>query len=195
LWRTFQQQGQSHPTLPEAVRMKLSLRTFVLAMTCAIMLFPVASRASDSTLAPSPAIYDTLANTAAQIDSAIALARDSHRNILIQWGANWCVWCRLLHGMLMTDSALNTTLDLNYVWVLADVGVKGKNADLLSKYGVDRAQGIPFLTVLDSTGKVIANQETGALETGDKEVKGHDRTKVFAFLNSHTPASQRGGRP
>jgi thiol:disulfide interchange protein len=191
----LQQQGQSHPTLPEVVCMTSSARSFVFAIALLIIISPVASRAADSAPAASPAIYDTLASTAAQIDSAIALARDTHRNVLIQWGANWCVWCRLLHGMLTTDSALNATLNSDYVWVLADVGVKGKNADLLEKYDVDRAQGIPFLTVLDSTGKVIVNQETGALETGDKEVKGHDRTKVLAFLNSHTPASQRGGRP
>ncbi|MEW5875906.1 MAG: thioredoxin family protein [Candidatus Zixiibacteriota bacterium] len=175
--------------------MTTSSRTFVLAMAVAFMLSPVAGRAADTTSAPTPAIYDTLANTQAQIDSAIARSRDTHRNVLIQWGANWCIWCRLLHGMLTTDSALSAMLDSNYVWVLADVGVKGKNAELLAKYGVDRARGIPFLTVLDSGGKVIANQETGGLETGDKEVKGHDRSKVLAFLNSHTPAPPRGGRP
>jgi thiol-disulfide isomerase/thioredoxin len=43
---------------------------------------------------------------------------------------------------------------------------------------VKTTDGVPYLTILDSDGKVLTNQETGALEDGDH----HDPAKVKAFL-------------
>ncbi|MFH1235411.1 MAG: thioredoxin family protein [Parcubacteria group bacterium] len=156
------------------------------AIATVFILFVMVPRALASDSSPkSVAIYDTLANTATQISDALTLAKQTNRRILIQWGANWCGWCRLLHGMLQNDKLVHRILDTNYVWVLADVGTKGKNAELLAKYGVDPKKGIPFLTILDDSGSAVANQDTGTFETGDKEHPGHDRAKVIRFLTSH----------
>ena len=54
------------------------------------------------------------------------------------------------------------------------------NDPLKAKYGA-KIRGYPFLTVLDSAGKAIANQETGSLEDGPN----HDPGKVMAFLEQH----------
>ena len=40
------------------------------------------------------------------------------------------------------------------------------------------SEGVPYLVVLDTEGKVVTKQETGALEEGDH----HDPAKVLAFL-------------
>jgi hypothetical protein len=51
--------------------------------------------------------------------------------------------------------------------------------DVAERYEADvEHSGIPFLTVLDAEGKVLINQETGALEEGDH----HDPEKVRDFL-------------
>jgi uncharacterized protein YyaL (SSP411 family) len=47
---------------------------------------------------------------------------------------------------------------------------------------------VPFITLLDAEGKVVANQETGSLEVPAAESDGkqrHDAKKVLAFLTKH----------
>ena len=161
------------------------LLIFTTVTLLCLPLFASLSHAADTTAAPTPAIYDTLANAKAQIADALKLAKETDRRVLIQWGANWCVWCRALHGLMEGDSTIHQALNSDYVLVLIDVGRKDKNGDLMDKYGVDRKQGIPFLTVLDADGKVIVDQETGALETADKEHPSHDPAKVIAFLEKY----------
>ena len=161
---------------------------FAIAMAMIMCLVPVVSQADDTApKKPAPAIYDTLANASTQIADALTLAKQSNCHVLIQWGANWCGWCRLLHKLLQDDPEVHAILNQEYIWVLADVGTKGKNADLLKKYGVDPKKGIPFLTGLNDSGQVIINQESGSLETADKEHPGHDKIKVIAFLVVNAP--------
>src|SRR5262249_36311754 len=62
---------------------------------------------------------------------------------------------------------------------------------IAAQYGADlKGTGIPYLTVLGSDGKVITNQETGALEMkpakGDADSEpGHDKAKVMEFLTKN----------
>jgi thiol-disulfide isomerase/thioredoxin len=70
--------------------------------------------------------------------------------------------------------------------VLVDIGKWDKNMDLAASYGADlKAHGVPFLTILDADGKVLANQESGPFETGNKDQPGHDPAKVLAFLTEN----------
>lgn len=134
---------------------------------------------------PRPAVYDESANGAEQIESALATAKKENRRVLVQWGANWCGWCHLLHGVFESDAAVKRKLLYEYDVVLIDIGKWDKNLDLAAKYEADfKAHGVPYLTVLDGEGDVIANQETSSLEEGDH----HDPAKVLAFLEKHQAA-------
>jgi thiol:disulfide interchange protein len=136
-------------------------------------------------------IYDVNANAREQIAAALARAKKEHKRVLIQWGGNWCGWCHLLHDTLEKDRAVKGKLAAEYELVLVDAGREQKNLDLAAEYGAElQKHGYPFLTVLDSDGKVIANQETESLETpkptdGSKYTPGHDAKKVLAFLAKH----------
>lgn len=55
-----------------------------------------------------------------------------------------------------------------YDVVLLDVGRFDKNLDLAAKYGADIKSGVPYITILDSTGKLVVNQETGSLESKER---------------------------
>jgi thiol-disulfide isomerase/thioredoxin len=138
------------------------------------------------TRAPQPKIYDEAADAKVQIAEAVAKAAKNNRRVLVQWGANWCGWCRQLHELFATDGDIKKKLMYEYDVVLIDVGHFDKNMDLAAGYGADlKKNGLPFLTVLDGTGKAIANQETGALENKGEGAKGHDKAKVMAFLTEH----------
>lgn len=130
-----------------------------------------------------PPIYDEDADAAAATRSAVATAAHKNKRVLVMWGGNWCGWCHKLHDLLGKDATLRRELLYEYVLVMVD---SNGNAALAAELGADLGQGVPFLTVLDGAGRPLAQQETGALEVGDR----HDPAKVLAFLKAHEAAPQ-----
>ena len=134
-----------------------------------------------------PDLYDPKSDGTAQIIIALTQARAENKNVLLMFGANWCIWCRRLHDTFETNPAVAKALNENFVLVLVDVnmrhGIK-RNFDINERYGNPIKEGLPVLVVLDSRGKQLTTQETGALEDG-KEA--HDPTKVLAFLQQWAP--------
>jgi thioredoxin-related protein len=134
-----------------------------------------------------PDIYDPSSDGAAQITAALTQAKAEHKNVLLMFGANWCIWCRRLHHTFESVPAVTKALNENHVLVLIDVnmrhGVK-RNDEINTRYGNPIKEGLPVFVVLDADGKQLATQESGALEN-DKE--GHDPAKVIAFLQQWAP--------
>ncbi len=144
-----------------------------------------ASQASPAAQSAAAPIYDEKADAKADIAAALARAAKDNRRVLIQWGGNWCGWCRLLHKLFKEDRAIAKTLLYEYDVVMVDIGKFDKNKDLLAKYKADLGKsGVPYLTVLDAAGVVVVNQETSSLEAG----KIYDPKKVLDFLNAHKAA-------
>jgi uncharacterized protein YyaL (SSP411 family) len=148
---------------------------------------------ADHSKEPAP-IYDEKAKAESLIADAVTQAKKENRRVLIQWGANWCPWCHVLNRYLKTDKELAKIMLNDYDFVLVDVGRRTKNMELAKHYGVDLTKnGIPYLTVLDSDGKVIANQPTepfekvnkkAETETG-KKVRAYESGKLAEFLKKH----------
>jgi thiol:disulfide interchange protein len=129
-----------------------------------------------------PQIYDESADGAAQIAAALERAQRNETRVLIQWGANWCGWCHKLHELFEKNPEVHKELLYEYEVVLIDIGRWDKHMDLAEKYHAGlKGTGVPYLTVLDSKGEVLANQETGSLEKDGA----HDPAKVMAFLKEH----------
>lgn len=129
-------------------------------------------------------IYDTKANGAKQIEVALAEAKKNRKRVLLQFGANWCGWCHLLHELCDSNKEIAGILKKNYVVVLIDVD-KGHNTDINTKYGNPIQHGLPVIVVLDSNGKQLFTQDTGKLEEGNH----HDPAKVIEFLKKWAPKS------
>jgi thiol-disulfide isomerase/thioredoxin len=133
-------------------------------------------------------IYDEKADAKADIAAALVRAAKENRRVLIQWGGNWCGWCRLLHKLFKENQAIAKVLLYEYDVVMVDIGNFDKNLDVAGKYeayteGFKKA-GVPYLTVLDARGNLIVNQDTSSLEAG----QGHDPKKVLDFLNKNKAA-------
>ncbi|HTE05344.1 MAG TPA: thioredoxin family protein [Planctomycetota bacterium] len=138
-----------------------------------------------------PDIYDEHADGRMQIDAALARAARNNRRVLIQWGANWCGWCHLLHELCATDGEIRHELLYEYDLVLVDVGHFDKHLDLAAGYGADlKAAGLPYLTLLAADGSVLASQPTSPLELTEAEKAaggklGHSPARVLGFLALH----------
>lgn len=133
-----------------------------------------------------PPIYDEKADAKSDITAALAKAKRENRRVLIQWGGNWCMWCKLLDKALRSDKQLSRKLLYEYDVVHVDIGQFDKHMELAASYGADlRKNGVPFLTVLDAEGKLVVNQETGALESKEPGKQEHDVARLLAFLEQH----------
>lgn len=131
---------------------------------------------------PRDSIYNESANSAEEIASALTVAKQDHKRVLLQFGANWCPWCHKLHRLFDSDPAIKAELAANFVVVMVDVN-KGHNNEVDVRYGQPTKQGLPVLVVLDADGTQLTTQETGALESG----QGHDPARVLAFLKQWAP--------
>jgi thiol-disulfide isomerase/thioredoxin len=130
-------------------------------------------------------VYDESADSKADIAAAVTRAGKENRRVLVQWGGNWCGWCRLLHKLFHEDKNIARKIFYEYEVVLVDIGKFDKNTDLAEGYdaftnGFKKA-GVPYLTVLDGNGQVVANQDTSVFEAG----KAYDSNKVLEFLTKN----------
>ena len=125
------------------------------------------------------ALYDEKADTRADIADAVAQAQKENKRVLVIWGGNWCGWCHRLHDTFENNAEISAYLNAHYVRVLSDTA----NNNALMKEMKVVPKGVPYLTVLDSDGKKIIDQDTDSLERGSK----HDPAKVMAFLKRHIP--------
>jgi len=156
-----------------------SIRRF--AILSAAVVFAVAASPSAALAQKTPEkktkkpIYDEKADAKVDIAAAVARAKKNNKRVLIMYGGNWCGWCYLLHDEFKKKEIAKTLL-YEYELVMVDIGKRDKHLDIVKAYGAD-ITGVPYLTVLDSDGKVVVNQRTGPLEEGDH----HDPAKVQGF--------------
>jgi hypothetical protein len=130
-------------------------------------------------------IYDEKADPQADIAAALARAGQTNKRVLIIYGGNWCSWCYRFHDLLEKDPDIRRAVERSYEQVRVEAV---KNPGIGTKYRIDPQKGYPYLTVLDTNGKVVANQETGVFE----ERKGYKPKVVLDFfLKSGPDAASR----
>jgi thiol:disulfide interchange protein len=154
----------------------------------ALPLVPAGQTQSAAAQPAAKPVYDEKADGNAQIAAAVARAHKNNSRVLIQWGGNWCGWCTMLHSTFLKDKEISHELLYEYEVVYVDTGrPEGKNMELARSYGADvKNKGFPYLTILDSGGKPLANQETSSFENKDQEAtKGHDPKMVLDFLTRY----------
>ena len=103
---------------------------------------------------PNPQLYKADANAVQDIRRALAAAGKQHKNVLLDFGGNWCIDCHILENAFH-QPRIAPLLNDNYIVVHVDVGKYDKNLDLAKRYHVDLQKGVPSLAVLDSQGKVL----------------------------------------
>lgn len=149
-------------------------------------------RAAPEYPARGPDIYDPQADGFALINAALPPAKTGNKHVLLDFGANWCPWCHLLHQIFTTDDSVRRKLATGYVLVMIDVNKRkgtARNAAVNDKYGNPTREGLPVLVVLDGEGRPLVTQETGAFEEGGG-VEADDPAKVLAFLEKWGPPAR-----
>jgi thiol-disulfide isomerase/thioredoxin len=135
-------------------------------------------------------VYDVKADGATLVAAALTRAQAEGKNVLLDFGANWCPWCHKLHGLFTNNATVKAAIERNFVLVYIDVNKRNgpaRNAAVNERFGNPVANGLPVLVVTDATGKVLATQDTGELEDGGH----HSPKKVLAFLARWTPVARK----
>ena len=126
--------------------------------------------------------YDPKRDAAADVELALAEARRAKKNVLLEVGGKWCVWCRIMDSYFEANPDVLKLREDNYVTVKVNFSPENKNEPLLSKYG--EILGYPHIFVLDSEGKLLHSQSTGELEAG----KSYNKELMVGFLKKWAPA-------
>ena len=99
-------------------------------------------------LAPLPLPYDEHVNADAAAAAARARAKSSGKLLLIDFGGNWCLDCRVLSGV-MQQPEMRAFMQRHYVTVLVDSGRFDRNMDIPAHYGFKKVEGVPAVFVID----------------------------------------------
>ncbi|UOU97356.1 thioredoxin family protein [Chryseobacterium daecheongense] len=133
-----------------------------------------------------PKPYDPKADAQKDIDQLIAKAKKEKKNIMIQAGGNWCIWCLRFNQFVQTTPELKELVDQNYLYYHLNYSPDNKNEKIFAQYGNPGEKfGYPVFIVLDKDGKMIHVQQSDVLEEG----KGYSLEKVKEFFSSWTPKS------
>lgn len=111
-------------------------------------------------------IYSETSDPNREIADALKQAKQQHKRVLIDFGGDWCGDCQVLD--IYFHQAPNEAL-LSSNFVVAHVFVNShiddpKVIEIGKKYGVPLGKGVPALSVLDASGKIIHAQQTGEFE-------------------------------
>jgi len=125
--------------------------------------------------------FDPARNAQKDIQDAIVLAKKSNKRIFLDIGGEWCIWCHRFDSLFIRNNDLDNYLSEHYVVVKVNVSKENENKVVLSKF--PKIAGYPHIFILNKKGKLLHSQDTGELEYPQGyPYKGHDKTKVFAFL-------------
>ena len=119
-----------------------------------------------------------------EIDIAISKAKKEGKNVFIQIGGNWCIWCARFHEFVTRDQQLDSLVNVNYIVYHLNYSKENYNATLLAKYKYPQRFGFPVFLILDSDGELIHTQNSWYLEDG---AKSYNRDKVKSFFTEWSP--------
>jgi thioredoxin-related protein len=125
--------------------------------------------------------YDPKRDAAKDVAEAVKEAQRTNRNVLVEIGGQWSIWCKYLDKFFADHSALTQYREENYVMVKVNFSPDNKNDAVISRYG--KVPGYPHFFVLDKNGKLLHSQDTSKLEEG----RGYNMTAVANFLKAWSP--------
>lgn len=118
--------------------------------------------------------YDENEDAQAAIDKLLLQAKG--KNIFVQAGGNWCIWCLRFNDFIEKDSEIKAYIADTYLYYHLNYSKNNKNKDVFNRYVPEAKNlGYPFFFVLSPEGEVLQVIGSGDLEAN----KSYDRAKVM----------------
>lgn len=145
-----------------------------------------AKKAAAEERARLPKPYNAKEDAEKKIAELVVKAKTENKNIILQAGGNWCIWCLRFNEFVHNTPELSKIVEENYLYYHLNYSPENKNENVFSKYDNPGAKyGYPVFVVLNSDGQMIHTQDSAVLEEG----KGYSVEKVKDFLLKWTHKS------
>ncbi len=129
------------------------------AVTLALCLGLLTQGARAAETDPDGRLFEASDDAVADVEQAMARARDNDRFGLVILGANWCHDSRALAARL-NKSPLAEVVEENYELVFVDVGFYTAGRDVVQHYGVPQFYATPTVLIIDpATDQIVDNEE------------------------------------
>jgi thioredoxin-related protein len=119
------------------------------------------------------------------LDKAVSKAKAEGKNVFVQIGGNWCIWCARFNDFVTNDKQIDSIITSDYVVYHLNYSKENYNAAMLAKYGYPQRFGFPVFLVIDKDGKLLHTQNSAYLEEG----KSYSKEKVFGFFSDWSPSA------
>jgi len=130
-------------------------------------------------------LYKPAEDAEASLAVAIKKAKTEKKQVLVQIGGNWCIWCARFNEFTTKDASIDSMIKANYVVYHLNFSKENKNEKLLAKYQFPQRFGFPVFLILDGKGDLLHTQNSEYLEEG----KGYSKEKILGFLGNWSVAA------
>lgn len=110
-------------------------------------------------------VYDEQRNPFNDANAALALAKKTNRNVLIEIGGNWCTWCHKMDAFLLKNPNVYQALHSKYVLLKVNVSDINENDDFMK--ALPPVLGYPHMYVSTASGKMLLSKDTAELQDND----------------------------
>ena len=107
-------------------------------------------------------VYDDQRDPFKDANAALALAKKTNRNVLIEIGGNWCSWCHKMDAFLLKNPNVYKALHSKYVLLKISVSDTNENDDFMKS--LPPVLGYPHMYVSTATGKMLLSKDTAELQ-------------------------------
>jgi thiol:disulfide interchange protein len=126
--------------------------------------------------------------------SAIELAKDTNRRVLIEVGGEWCKWCHILDDFLDDNPDIKQRLHSTFVMLKINVSDANENSLFLKAF--PKPLGYPHMYVTEKNGSILRSKDTADFLVNGKysrEQFSHffDRWEIKNKLSLSTPLKQK----
>jgi len=128
-------------------------------------------------------LYKPTENADSALSIVLHQAELAGKNVFVQIGGNWCIWCARFHELVTSDQQLDSAIRSNYIVYHLNYSKENKNADLLKRFGYPQRFGFPVFIILDAKGNRLHTQNSSYLEEG----KGYNKENILGFINDWGP--------
>ena len=122
-------------------------------------------------------VYDETSDPFVDATDALALAKKTNRQVLIEIGGNWCIWCHRIDAFLETNPDVFQALHSQYVLLKVSVNDTNENTDFMKS--LPPVLGYPHMYVSTAEGKMLLSKDTAEL-LGDN---GYSKSQWLTFIN------------
>lgn len=110
-------------------------------------------------------VYDDQRNPFDDANAALALAKKTDRNVLIEIGGNWCTWCHKMDAFLLKNPNVYQALHSKYVLLKISVSDTNENDDFMK--ALPPVLGYPHMYVSTASGKMLLSKDTAELQDSE----------------------------